>query len=93
MHQKRTREGLLPVQAGLWSRAPDAIFQGDRFFFPTRSFLETKSCFPYLLPLYGLWARGRVWHVAFSSLTHSRLTTVARLPDHSNSLLRVLLLE
>jgi hypothetical protein len=31
--------------------------------------------------------------VAFASLTHNRLTTFARLPDHSNTLLRVLLLE
>ena len=31
--------------------------------------------------------------MAFASLTHNRLTTFARLPDHSNTLLRVLLLE
>jgi len=42
------------------------------------------------LPLHGLWSYGRVWRVAFASLTHNRLTTVARLLDHSNSLLRVL---
>jgi hypothetical protein len=38
-------------------------------------------------------AYGRFWRVAFASLTHNRLSAVARLPDHSNSLLRVLLLE
>jgi hypothetical protein len=57
----------------------------------------SASCFSCLFssnhPLNGLWTYGRVWRVAFASLTHNRLTTVARLPDHSNYIMRVLLLK
>jgi hypothetical protein len=45
------------------------------------------------LQLHGPWAYSRVWRVAFASLTHNRLTAVARLSDHRNSLLLVPLLE
>ena len=52
------------------------------------------SClFSSVLPLHGLRTYCRVLRVAFDSLTHNRLTAVSRLPDHSNSLLSVLLLE